>query len=118
MGGLNGEVTENGQNISLGERQLLCLSRALLSKCKVICFDEITSSIDKKTNQLLEVAIKNAFHGITVITIAHKVDTIINYDRVLVMDRGHVVEDGNPQDLKANSKSRFGQLWRSMESES
>ena len=114
LGSLNALISENGRDLSFGQRQLICLTRAVLSQAKIICFDEITSSIDRETDQLLEKTIRTNFKHSTILTVAHKIDTILHCDRVLVMDGGRLVEDGNPQQLKMNRNSKFYELWSAM----
>ena len=97
--GLNFMVKENGDNLSAGERQLICFARAMIRKSKIIIMDEATSSIDYDTEKLIQKAILNTLKDSTVITIAHRIKTILNYDRILVFDQGNLIEQGSPQEL-------------------
>ncbi|XP_069092380.1 ATP-binding cassette sub-family C member 10-like isoform X2 [Pleurodeles waltl] len=110
MGGLSSEVGEQGKNFSVGQRQLLCLARALLTDAKVLCIDEATASVDQKTDQVLQQTIRERFADKTVLTIAHRLDTIMDSDRVLVMQAGKVVEMGSPQVLSNKEDSAFYRL--------
>jgi ABC-type multidrug transport system fused ATPase/permease subunit len=92
-------VTENGGNFSQGQRQLICLARALLRKTRLIFLDEATASVDNETDARIQTAIRQEFVEGTVITIAHRLRTIIDYDKVLVLEKGRVIEYGSPLDL-------------------
>ncbi|KAK2533376.1 Abcc1 [Columba guinea] len=96
---LNHECAEGGENLSVGQRQLLCLARALLRKSKILVLDEATAAVDLETDKLIQSTIKSQFEECTVLTIAHRLNTIMDYTRVLVLDRGEVVECGSPDDL-------------------
>lgn len=102
-GKLDAPVEENGSNWSVGERQLICLARAILKNSKVIIMDEATSNVDIKTDACIQRAIRDEQVGIfskcTVITIAHRLNTIIDYDKILVLEKGAVVEYGPPWEL-------------------
>ncbi|XP_052048462.1 ATP-binding cassette sub-family C member 10 [Apodemus sylvaticus] len=113
MGGLDGELGERGRNLSLGQRQLLCLARALLTDAKILCIDEATASVDQKTDQLLQQTICKRFANKTVLTIAHRLNTILNSDRVLVLQAGRVVELDSPSALRSQPHSVFQQLLQS-----
>ena len=98
---LNREVKENGSNFSLGQRQLICIARAILKKAKIVVLDEATASIDYKTDQLIQSIIRDKFQNSTVLTIAHRMNTILDYDKVIVMEKGTIVEFDSPQNLIA-----------------
>ncbi|KAI9089508.1 hypothetical protein K1719_029113 [Acacia pycnantha] len=98
-GGLHILVKESGMSFSVGQRQLLCLARALLKSSKVLCLDECTANVDTQTASLLQNTISNEFKGITVITIAHRISTVLNMDSILILDHGKLAEQGNPQVL-------------------
>jgi len=94
--GLDLEITENGSNLSSGEKQLVCICRAILRRNKVIVLDEATANIDIITEQKIQRLIKKEFNECTVITIAHRLQTIIDSDNVLVLGDGRVVEYDTP----------------------
>uniref|UniRef100_A0AAQ6ADP7 ATP-binding cassette, sub-family C (CFTR/MRP), member 10 n=1 Tax=Amphiprion ocellaris TaxID=80972 RepID=A0AAQ6ADP7_AMPOC len=110
MGGLDAEVGERGKSFSAGQKQLLCLARALLTQAKVLCIDEATASVDHKTDKLLQQTIREKFQDKTVLTIAHRITTILDCDRVLVMQAGKVVEFDTPAALCQTDNSIFHRL--------
>ena len=105
------KIEENGNNLSVGERQLICIIRALLRKNKIIVMDEATSSIDYKTENIIQNAIDKAMNNCTVITIAHRIKTIINYNRIMVISKGEIVEFDTPENL-LNKKGEFYMLYQ------
>ena len=105
-------VSEYGENFSQGQRQLICLARVLLRRSRVLLLDEATSSVDFETDQRIQDMIRTspAFAGSTVMTIAHRLNTIIDSDRVLVIDNGAVAEFDTPAALLAQPDSIFAGL--------
>ncbi|MDP2439130.1 MAG: ATP-binding cassette domain-containing protein, partial [archaeon] len=99
-----------GANFSLGQRQLLCLARALLRNAKIVVLDEATSAVDADTDRLIQAAIRKYFVDSTIITIAHRVNTILDYDRILLLDAGRISEFDSPQALLANPDSAFAKM--------
>ncbi|KAI8869537.1 hypothetical protein GQ42DRAFT_179210 [Ramicandelaber brevisporus] len=116
--GLDSLVSEGGANLSAGQSQLLCLARTMLVKARIVVLDEATASVDAVVDEKIQLAIRTDFSACTVITIAHRLNTIMDYDRVIVMDAGQVVETGSPQGLLANPHSQFAQMAASHKSHS
>uniref|UniRef100_A0A8B9RNE8 Multidrug resistance-associated protein 1 n=1 Tax=Astyanax mexicanus TaxID=7994 RepID=A0A8B9RNE8_ASTMX len=98
---LNHECSEGGENLSLGQRQLVCLARALLRKTKILVLDEATAAVDLETDNLIQSTIRTQFEDCTVLTIAHRLNTIMDYTRVLVLDKGKMAEFDSPASLIA-----------------
>lgn len=101
------EVTEGGENLSVGQRQLICLSRALLRKTKILILDEATAAVDLETDDLIQRTIRTEFKNCTVLTIAHRLNTIMDSDRVVVLDQGRIVEFDSPSSLLKQQQSIF-----------
>ena len=110
--GLDTQISEGGKNLSLGQRQLICLARALLRKSKILVLDEATSSVDAKTDQEVQATIRREFvnKGVTVITVAHRLDTVLGYDKIAVLGNGNVLEYGTPNELIAKPGGELRRL--------
>lgn len=105
--GLTHKVSEVGENLSVGQRQLVCLARALLRKTKVLILDEATAAIDIETDELIQKTIRVQFNDCTILTIAHRLNTIMDSDRIIVLDNGTIAEFDQPKNLMADRKSIF-----------
>ncbi|XP_076363250.1 multidrug resistance-associated protein 1-like isoform X2 [Tachypleus tridentatus] len=104
---LDHEVSEGGENISAGQRQLVCLARAVLRKSKILVLDEATAAVDLETDDLIQATIRKEFSNCTVLTIAHRLNTVMDYNRIMVLDKGKVVEYDSPNNLLKDEKSIF-----------
>ncbi|KAL3666295.1 hypothetical protein V7S43_008546 [Phytophthora oleae] len=111
-GGLDAEVLEGGNNFSVGERQLICLARAILRNSKILCLDEATASMDHSTDEFIQASIRREFAEATVLTIAHRVETILDYDKILVLKQGHIAEFGSPSELLNKLNGEFASMWK------
>jgi len=107
-GGLDADLDID--SLSHGQRQLFCLARAMLRKGKIIVLDEATSSVDRKTDELMQRIIREEFKDHTVIAVAHRLETILDFDRIAVLDRGMLKECDTPKNLLA-SKTAFRELY-------
>ncbi|KAF9935468.1 hypothetical protein BGZ67_003418 [Mortierella alpina] len=96
-GGLSFQVAQHGENFSVGQRSLICLARALLRTTKILVLDEATSAVDVETDELIQKTIRREFSNLTVLTIAHRIKTVMDSDRILVLDQGMVVEYDSPR---------------------
>uniref|UniRef100_A0A8C6WM59 Si:ch211-221f10.2 n=1 Tax=Neogobius melanostomus TaxID=47308 RepID=A0A8C6WM59_9GOBI len=112
------EVTENGDNFSVGERQLLCVARALLRNSKILILDEATAAIDTETDRLIQETIRSAFGSCTTLIIAHRLNTVMNCSRVMVLDKGQILEFDKPAFLLADENSRFRAMIEASENQS
>ncbi|XP_030006352.1 ATP-binding cassette sub-family C member 9 [Sphaeramia orbicularis] len=111
-GGLDAVVTEGGENFSVGQRQLFCLARAFVRKSSILIMDEATASIDMATENILQKVVMTAFADRTVVTIAHRVHTILTADLVIVMKRGNILEYDKPETLLEQEDGMFASFVR------
>ncbi|KAJ2083727.1 hypothetical protein H4R24_000590 [Coemansia sp. RSA 988] len=103
-------VAHGGENFSVGQKQLICLARALLKHAKVLVLDEATAAIDNATDEIIQQTIRSEFKDCTVLTIAHRINTVIDSDMILVIDDGRLAEYDVPQKLLANKNSLFSKI--------
>ncbi|EFX68457.1 ATP-binding cassette, sub-family C, member 4 [Daphnia pulex] len=108
--GLEANMTEGGANFSVGQRQLICLARAILRQNRILVLDEATANVDQKTDSLIQLTIRERFRDCTVMTIAHRLNTIMDSDRIMLLDAGYLKEFGEPAVLLENPKSMFYSL--------
>ncbi|CAN1302447.1 ABC transporter C family member 2 [Linum perenne] len=111
--GLDAEVSEAGENFSVGQRQLLSLARALLRRSKILVLDEATAAVDVRTDALIQKTIREEFRTCTMLIIAHRLNTIIDCDRVLLLDSGRVLEYDSPEELLSRDDSAFSKMVQS-----
>lgn len=107
---LNEKIEKNGSNLSVGQKQLICIARALIKNPKILLMDEATANIDEKTDEILQKLIKGVLKDSTILTIAHRIETIIHYDKIVVMDDGRIVEIGKPKDLLRVEGGKFEKI--------
>ena len=108
---LNYKIKENGENISLGKKQLLCFARAVLKKSKIVIMDEATSTLDLKTQSIMLKALEKYFKDCTVLSIAHRIESVMNFDRIMVFDQGELKEFDKPSQLIKKKNSLFFKLY-------
>lgn len=106
------QVKEEGKNFSVGQRQLLCLARAILRHNRILIIDEATANVDLQTDQLIQATVREKFLECTVLTVAHRLNTIMDSDRVLVMEDGRVVEYDEPFLLLQKKDGHFTRMVR------
>ncbi|PHH89568.1 hypothetical protein CDD83_5759 [Cordyceps sp. RAO-2017] len=112
--GIDGEVTQD--TLSHGQRQLFCLARSMIKPGRIVVMDEATSSVDAETDELMQRVLREELAGRTIITIAHKLHTVLDYDRVILLDKGKLVEAGNPKELLEAPDSAFRALYERLRS--
>uniref|UniRef100_A0A1I7V336 ABC transmembrane type-1 domain-containing protein n=1 Tax=Caenorhabditis tropicalis TaxID=1561998 RepID=A0A1I7V336_9PELO len=108
--GLLYKISEAGENLSVGQRQLVALARALLRHTRVLVLDEATAAVDVATDALIQETIRTEFRECTVFTIAHRLNTIMDYDRIMVLDKGSILEFDSPDALMADKNSAFAKM--------
>jgi len=108
---LNYKIKENGDNISLGNKQLLCFARAVLKNSKIIVMDEATSSLDQKTQGIILKIMDKYFKKSTIFSIAHRIESVLNFDRIMVLDEGKLKEFDKPSELLKDKNSIFFKLY-------
>ncbi|XP_053387287.1 multidrug resistance-associated protein 1-like [Mercenaria mercenaria] len=104
---LDFECGESGQNLSVGQRQLVCLARTLLHKTKILILDEATAAVDMETDDLIQETIRKQFNDCTILAVAHRLSTVMDYDRLMVLDKGKLAEFDSPAALLQNTDSIF-----------
>jgi ABC-type multidrug transport system fused ATPase/permease subunit len=109
------QIHDGGLNLSVGQRQLVCFARTMLSKPDILLLDEATSSCDGATDEVIQTALRKEF-DCTMLIIAHRLQTIMDVDKILVLDDGKCVEFGTPEELLKDKDSFFSQLVQSSES--
>jgi len=103
-------ISEGGDNLSVGQRQLVCLARALLRNSKILVLDEATAAVDLETDDLIQNTIRSSFKEATTFTIAHRLNTIMDSNRIIVLDQGSVVQIGTPDELIAKKEGIFFEM--------
>ncbi|TNJ28950.1 Multidrug resistance-associated protein 1 [Giardia muris] len=109
-GGLDAKIAANGDNLSAGQRQLVCVARALVRDPKIVILDEATAQVDRENDRLIQDTIRETMASTTIFSIAHRLDTVIDFDRILVVDAGKIAEYDTPANLLRREGSIFSQL--------
>lgn len=104
---LDDKIVQSGSNFSVGERQLICLTRAVIHRNKILVLDEATANVDPKTDAIIQSAIREIFSDCTVLTIAHKLGTVMDSDKIMLLDNGYLLEFDSPKNLLKDKESRF-----------
>jgi ATP-binding cassette subfamily C (CFTR/MRP) protein 4 len=107
-------VVGGGSNFSVGEKQLICLARAIIQKNQIVVLDEATANIDPQTEELIYQTIREKFASCTVLTIAHKLKSVLDNDKILVLDKGEVIEFDEPSNLLADESTMFHKMAEEM----
>ncbi|OAX33730.1 P-loop containing nucleoside triphosphate hydrolase protein, partial [Rhizopogon vinicolor AM-OR11-026] len=107
---LDSAIASGGGNLSVGQRQILALARAIVRGSKLLILDEATSAIDYKTDSAIQSSLRNELHNVTQIIVAHRLQTIIDADKIMVLDAGKLVEFGSPWELLQNEKGMLRAL--------
>ena len=110
---LSMEIEAKGANLSVGQRQLICIAKALVQDSKIMLMDEATASIDKKLDQLIQKGIMEEMEDRTIITIAHRLETIIGYDKIVILRDGEKIEEGSPQELMKQQGEFYSMMMES-----
>ena len=108
---LQAEITDDGDNLSVGQRQLVCFARALLRKPKVVVLDEATAAVDNATDAIIQKMVKEKLKDCTLLTIAHRLHTIVDSDKIMVLDNGLLVEEDTPNNLISKWDGVFSGMW-------
>ena len=111
---LSHQVSEKGENLSVGTRQLICVGRALLRKSSIILMDEASANVDSATDQMLQQMMRTCFAHATVVVVAHRVNTILDCDRIAVFSAGKLIECDTPKNLMKDETSEFAGLVKQM----
>lgn len=107
---LDYHLEQGGSNFSVGQQQLVCLARAILQDNKILVLDEATANVDPMTDALVQTTIRKKFENCTVLTIAHRLNTVMDSDKVLIMDQGQMLEFDHPYILLQNEQSQFNSM--------
>ena len=103
-------IEKSGSNLSLGQRQLVCIARALVNRPKILLMDEATASVDQKTDEIIQRVIMEEMTKTTILTIAHRINTVIGYDKIVVLDHGRKIEEGSPRELMESGGAFSGMV--------
>ena len=106
--GINSKICISGDDISVGQKQLICLARGMLKNSKIVILDEATSTVDLDTESVIQTVIKESFKNFNVLTVAHRIKTIIDSDRILLLDRGCISKFGTPKSFKIDEELTDG----------